>query len=135
MPQAVCDNDGQLAGNSSKKHIRFRSEMVTGFPFGNAHVGFEMVNGALYNSPYFIEGDPFIGIPLDAGEHAEVHVFIRVRGTSFFAVLHGLLQSQTHCPFTIWTFGQINLTRSGRPFSWQCLAYFMSMELSFGQVG
>lgn len=93
------DNDSQLAGNPGKKHICFCSDMVTGFPPGDAHAGFEMVNGPFHNSPYFIEGNPFIGIPLDAGEHAEVRVFVSVSGTSSFRRTAGLLTITDPLPF------------------------------------
>lgn len=78
------NNDSQLAGNPGKKNIRFRSGMVPGLPSGDAHIGFEVVNGTFHNSPYFIEGNPFIRIPLDTGKHTEVHVFVSIGGTPLF---------------------------------------------------
>lgn len=93
------DNDSQMVGNSGKKQTCFCSDMVTDFSPGDAHVGFEMVNGPVHNSPYFIEGTPFIGIPLDAGEHAEVHVFVSVSGTSSFRRTAGLLTITDLLPF------------------------------------
>lgn len=127
------NNDSQLAGNPCRKNIRFRSGMVSGFPPGDTHVGFEMVDAPFHDGPDFIKGNPFIRIPLDARKHTEVHVFVSIGGVSFLAVLHGASQSQTHCPFTMWTFGQTHLLRSERPFSWQCSAYFMSRVLSLGR--
>lgn len=50
-----------------------------------------MVDGAFHNGSYFIEGNPFIRIPLDAREHAEVHIFISVSGASFFSCAAGFL--------------------------------------------
>lgn len=41
---------------------------------------------AFHNSSYFIEGSPFVRIPLDAWEHA-----VRVSGTSFFGCAAGFL--------------------------------------------
>lgn len=115
---AVRNNDSQLAGNPGEKHIGFRSGMAAGLPSSNAHVDLKMVNGSFHNRPDFIEGVPIIGIPLDAGEHAEIHVFVSIGGTSFFSRAAWFSQPQTHCPFTIWTFGHIHLLQSERPFSW-----------------
>ena len=129
------DDHGKLAGNACKKYIRFCGCVVTGSASGNAHIDFEVADGTFYNRSDFIEGFPFVRITLDAGEHAEVHVVVSISGASFFAVLHGSGQSHTHSPFTMWTFGHIHLSRSERPFSWQCPAYFMERLLSFGQVG
>ena len=54
--------------------------MAAGLPSGDAHAVLKVADGAFHGSPYLIEGSPFIGIPLDAGEHAEVHVFVSVGG-------------------------------------------------------
>ena len=78
------NNYGKLAGNPCKEYIRFRSGMVPGLPPGDAHVGFIVVDGPFYDRPYLIEGIPFNGIPLDAWEHAEVHVFVSIGGAPFF---------------------------------------------------
>ena len=78
------NNNGKLTGNPGKEHIRFRSGMVSGFPSGDTHVGFEMVNGPLHDRPDFIEGNPFVRTPLDAGKHAEVHVFVSISSAAFF---------------------------------------------------
>ena len=78
--------------------------MVTGFPPGSAHVGFEVVDGTFHNGSDFIGGKPFLRVTLDAGKPTEVHVVVSISGPSFLAVLQGSLQSQTHCPFTMWTF-------------------------------
>ena len=84
------NNYSKLAGNPGKEHVRFCSGMVTGFPSGDTHVCFEMVNGPLHDRPYFIEGIPFVRIPLDAGEHAEVHVVVSISGTPFFGTAAGI---------------------------------------------
>lgn len=81
---AVGNDYRKLAGNPGEEYIRFRSGMVAGHSPSHTHVGFEVVNGAFYNCPYFIEGIPFIGIALDTGEHAEIHVIVSISGTSFF---------------------------------------------------
>lgn len=80
----VRNNDSQLAGDARKKNVRFRGGMVTGLPSGDTHVGFEMVNAPFHDGPDFIKGDPFIGIPLDTGEHAEVHVFVSIGSAPLF---------------------------------------------------
>lgn len=117
------------------KHICFCGCMVSGtFPC-DTHIRFKMVDRPLYGSPYLIEGIPFRCVALDTREHAEFHVFISVGGQSLFAVLQGSLQSQTHCPFTICTFGQHHLMRSERPFSFVIPQYFMAREGALGQVG
>ncbi len=79
-----------------------------------------MVNAPFHDGPDFIKGNPFIRIPLDTGKHTEVHVFVSIGCAPFLAVLQESGQSHTHCPFTMWTFGQTHLPRSERPFSWQC---------------
>lgn len=96
---ALRNNDSCVTGNPSKKHIRFRSGMITGVPPSDAHVGFEMVNGSLHNGFYFIERGSFIKIPLYAREHAEVNVFVSVSGTSFFHGAAWLLTIADPLPF------------------------------------
>lgn len=80
----VGDNHGKLAGNPGKEHVRLRGGMVAGLPPGDAHVVLKVVDGAFHGGPYLIEGIPFVGIPLDTGEHAEVHVFVSVGGAPLF---------------------------------------------------
>lgn len=48
------------------------------------YVGFEMVNAPFHDGSDFIKGNPFIRIPLDAGKHTEVHVFVSIGDTSLF---------------------------------------------------
>lgn len=59
--------------------------MVSGFPFGDRYAGFEVVNGMFYIGSDFMKGNPFIRVPLDAGDNAEVHVFISIGGVPFFS--------------------------------------------------
>ena len=96
---AVRNNDSQLAGNPCKKNICLRSGMVPGFPPGDTHVSLEMVDSPLHGRPYLIEGNPFIGIPLDTGKHAEVHVFVSIGGTPFFSGAAGILTIAHPLPF------------------------------------
>ena len=96
----MCNDDRQLAGNPGKKNICFGCCMVPGFSPGSTHIALKMVDGAFHNGSYFIEGSPFARIPLDAGEHAEVHVFVSVSGTSFFGRAAGLLTITDPLPFS-----------------------------------
>ena len=65
--------------------------MVPGLLPGNTHIDLEMVDGAFHNVSYFIGGNPFVRIPLDAREHAKIHIFLSVSGASFFSRSAGLL--------------------------------------------
>lgn len=69
---AVCNDDGKLACNSGKKEICFCCPVVAGFSARNVHVDFQVVDGTFHNAPDCVKGIPFIGIPLDAGKHAEI---------------------------------------------------------------
>ena len=95
----VRNNDCQLAGNPGKKNIRFGRCVVSGLPPGSTHIDLEMVDSVFHNGPYFIEGNPFIRIPLDAWEHAEVHIFVSVSGVSFLSRSAGLLTIADPLPF------------------------------------
>ncbi len=77
------NNDGKLTCNSGKKNICFCGGVVSGFSSGNTHVDFQVVNGTFYNGSDFVKGIPFFGISLNAGEHAEIQIFICLGGTSF----------------------------------------------------
>lgn len=79
--------------------------MVPGFSPGSTHIAFEMVDGAFHNGSYFIEGSPFVRIPLDAREHAEIHVFVSVSGTSFFGRAAGFLTIADPLPLYHMYFG------------------------------
>lgn len=68
----MCDDNGKLAGNTGKKHIRFGSDVVPGFSSGNSHVAFQVVYGPFHSGSGFVNGNPFVGVPLDTGEHAEI---------------------------------------------------------------
>lgn len=73
-----------LAGNSSQKHVRLGRRMVSGSLAGNAHVEFEMVDCPFNAGSDFIKVVPLGRIPLDAGEHTEVHVVIGIGGSPLF---------------------------------------------------
>ena len=101
---AVGNNYSKTAGNPGEEHIRFRSGMITGFPSGNTHVGFEMVNSPLHDCPDFIEGIPFVRIPLNAQKRAEVHVVVSISGATFFCSAAWFLTIAY--PLTMCTLGQ-----------------------------
>lgn len=127
------NDHGELAGNPCEEHIRFCGGMVTAPASGGTHIYFEVVDGTFYDGPDLIERPPLVRITLETGEHTEFYVVVSISGASSLAVLHGSLQSHTHWPFAMCTFGHIHLSRSERPFSWQCPAYFMARLLSFNR--
>ena len=131
---AMGNNYGKLADNPGEVYISFRSGIVSGIPPGDAHVGFEVGDGPLHDGSYLVEGIQFIGIPLDAREHAEVHVFVSIGGTSFFGSAAG---SRTVIyPFAVYHVDfRVDPFVAVRTFSWQCPAYFMTRLQSLGQVG
>lgn len=49
-----------------------------------------MVNGTFHNGSDFVKGIPFFGISLDAGEHAEIQIFVCISGTSFGCIRTGI---------------------------------------------
>ena len=101
----VRNNDCQLAGNPGKKNIRFGRCVVSGLPPGSTHIDLEMVDGAFHTGSYFIEGIPFVTIPLDAREHAEVHIFVSVSGASSFGCAAGFLTIADPLPLYHMYFG------------------------------
>lgn len=64
--------------------------MVTGFPSCNTHISFEVADSMFHDGSYFIEGIPIIRIPLDAGEHVEVHVGVSINGAPFLGTAVGI---------------------------------------------
>ena len=98
---------------------RIHSSMISrigGGESSDTHIDLKVVDCTLYNSVNLIKGDSFLRAPLDSGKFMEVHVFIGIGGTPFFAALQGFLQSQTNCPFTMWTLEQPYFSRSALPF-------------------
>ena len=81
----MCNDHRDLAGNTGKEHISLGSGVVPGLAASDTHVGLKVVDGTFHNGADFVKGDPFIRIPLDAGEHAEIHVLISVSRTPFFS--------------------------------------------------
>lgn len=60
--------------------------------------------------------------------------FVSVGGVPFLAVLHGSLQTQIHCSFSMWTFGQIHLSRLGCSFSLQCPFHDKAAVFGAGRI-
>lgn len=85
------NDHGDLAGDASQEHICFCSDMVAGLPASGTHAVLEMVDGALYDRPYLIEGVPFSRATLDTREPAEVHVIISIGGASSLGCATGIL--------------------------------------------
>lgn len=81
---AKGDNSSQLTGNPSKEYICFHGSVVAIFSPSDTRIDFKVINGAFHVGSYFIERNPFIGITLNAGEHAEIHIFISVCSAAFF---------------------------------------------------
>ena len=100
------NNYRKLAGNACQEYVGLRGYMVTNLSSGDEHVVLEVIDGSFHDGCDFIEGMPFIRIPLNAGEHAEVHVFVSVSGTPFFGGAAGRptvhltcgLSGRTICP-------------------------------------
>lgn len=102
----MCNDDGKLACNSGEKDICFCCPMVAGFSAGNAHVDFQVVDGTFHNAPDFVKGIPFIGIPLDPGEHAEIQIFVCIGGTAPFCGAAGIIAFANPLSFLVvhhWT--------------------------------
>lgn len=53
-----------------RKNVSLCGGMASGFPSGNTHIDFEMIDGSFYNGPYFISTIPFIRITLDSKKHS-----------------------------------------------------------------
>lgn len=58
--------------------------MVSCLSSSDAHIDLKVIDCTFYDGPDLIKSDPIIGIPLDSGKFAEVHVFIGISGTPLF---------------------------------------------------
>lgn len=112
----VCNNHDKLAGNSGKKYISLCSGMISGPASGYTHVGFKMVDLPLHNRPDFIEGGPFIRIPLDSWKHAEVHVIVGIGGSALLSGAAGLFTAADPLPFYHADFGTAPFITVSTPF-------------------
>lgn len=102
----MCNNNGELAGDSSKENVCLCGQMVSCMPSGNAHVDFKVVNGSFDNGGYFIEAVPFFRISLDIRKHPQFHVFIGIGCTAFFGSGAGIFAVINPLPFyhmNFWT--------------------------------
>jgi len=103
--------------------------MIPGFSSGNAHVGLKVVDGSLYNGPDLVKGYPFFAIPLDAGKHTEIHIFISISGTPFFCSAAGVFAVTEPLPFDHMYFGTDPFISVRTPF-------FVTVPAVFhGQIG
>ena len=82
--QPVGNNYCELTRNTGEKDIHFCGSMVARLPSGDTHIDLKVVDRTLYDRTDLIKGDPFLRVPLDSGEFAEVHVFISISGTPLF---------------------------------------------------
>ena len=72
------NNYCELTCNTGEKDIRFCGDMVARLPPSDTHIDLQVVDRTLYDCTDLIKRDPFLGVPLDSGEFAEVHVFISI---------------------------------------------------------
>ena len=112
----MCNNNGELAGNPGKEHISFRSGMVSAFSSGSAHIDFKMVDGTFHYGSDFVQFVPFFGIPLDAGEHTEIHVLVSVSGAAFFGSAAWMFTFAKPLSFPVTHFGASPLDTVRAPF-------------------
>ena len=87
----MCNNDGEQACDTGEKNICFCSSVAAGFSAGNTHIDFQMVNGAFHAGSYFVKRNPFFGISLNAGEHAEPQILVSISGASFCSGRTGIV--------------------------------------------
>ena len=87
----MSNDYGELTGDPGEEYVRLRRNMMPRLTSRNAHIGLKMINRAFHNGPNLIKGNPFIGIPLDTGELAEIHVFVSIGGTPFLCRAAGIL--------------------------------------------
>ena len=80
----MCNDYCDLTGNTGKEYICFGCSVVPGLTACDTHVGLKVIDGTFHNGTDLVKGDPVIRIPLDAGEHTEIHVLISVSGTPLF---------------------------------------------------
>lgn len=86
---AVCNDHSDLASNTSKEYVCLGGGMVPGLTSSDTHVYLKVIDGTFHNGAYLVKRDPFLRIPLDAGEHAQVHILGGIGGTAFFGTAAG----------------------------------------------
>ncbi len=79
--------------------------MVPGFSSGNAHVDFQVVDGAFNDGSDFVKRVPFIRITLNAREHTQVKVFVCVCSSATSSSAAGVTAFAEPFAFLIVHFG------------------------------
>ena len=130
----VDNDDSELAGDSEKGNICFCGCMVSGLSSGSTHVDFQMVNGMLHNGSDFIKGVPFIRIPMNAEEDAEIYVFVCVSGAAFPGSTVEIIALTNPASLFVAHFGASPFNTVSGPFSLVIPWYFIAREQLFGQV-
>ena len=87
----MCDNHGKLAGNPCQEHISLGRGVIADPATSDTHVDFKVVDCPFHNRPDFIEGVPFICIPLDSGKHPEPHIAVGIGGPALPGSAAGIL--------------------------------------------
>ncbi len=95
----MCNNNGELAGDSGKKNVRFCGQMISCMPPGNTHVDLKVVNSSFNDYAYLIEAVPSCCIPLDTRKHSQFHVFVGIRCPAFFGSGTGVSTVTYPLPF------------------------------------
>jgi len=108
--------------------------MVSGLSSGSTHVDFQMVNGMLHNGSDFIKGVPFIRIPMNAEEDAEIYVFVCVSGAAFPGSTAEIIALTNPASLFVAHFGASPFNTVSGPFSLVIPWYFIAREQLFGQV-
>lgn len=129
------NNHCDLAGNTGKKYICFGCGVIPGFTACYTHVGFKVIDCTFHNGTDFVKGDPVIRIPLDAGEHAEVHVLIGVSGASFFSSTARLFAVADPFPFDHMDFGADPFIPAGTSLFMAVSSEFHIKGIIFGAGG
>ncbi len=80
----MSNDNCELAGDTGQEYIGFGCGMITSPAAGNAHVDFEMVNRPLHDGSDSIGFTPLFGVPLNPGEHTQVHMFVGIGGSAVF---------------------------------------------------
>lgn len=79
--------------------------MIPGFPSGNTHISFQMVDSPFHNASDFVKSNPFIRVPLKSGKHAKIHVLISISGASLFGGAARVFTVAAPLPFYHMDFG------------------------------
>lgn len=58
--------------------------MITYPATSDTHVDFEVIDGPLHDGSDSIGFKPFFGVPLDAGGHTQLHMFVGIGSSAMF---------------------------------------------------